>query len=310
MNSFAFKRNMEFGGSIHATLGETISLVDNHMVIKYQTDYEAAPGTEQDFMDDKKKLRKITHDFSDDSNLNLDSQVVVDENNINYHLMNMFHQTGTYSLTEYLVSVWPEKFNGGALFIKGLMSVAVWGTFFPNLSKKYTPTTQVDLRCSFGKQFLKDGGLTEDDISKVRFIDENKVEGDLHFGCKVFAFDKGSQEFDMSAMMELLQTTKIDKDDERWKSTQSFYMSTKFAMEFEFGDDASAAFNPVDILAGITGNKDIKNIKDKFKANMPYIFAKVVDFTPEVRELTIMDSKGKLDKSEGKRLNDFIKNIK
>lgn len=113
----------------------------------------------------------------------------------------------------------------------------------------------------------------------------------------------------MSALMELIQNTQINKDDERWKTTQSVYMSTKFAMDFEFGDDASAAFNPVDILAGITGNDGPKNMYENMRKSVPFIFAKVIDFTPEVKELNIMTN-GKLDKSEGQRLNDFIKNIK
>lgn len=137
------------------------------------------------------------------------------------------------------------------------MSVATWGTFFPSL-KKYPATTQVDFRCSFGKQFLKEGGLQEDFISKVSFLDENKVSGDLHFGCKVFAFDK-PMELDMNALMELISSISIDKDDQRWKSTQSVYISTRFDAEFEFGEESTSAFNPIDMFATATGNSHMKD---------------------------------------------------
>lgn len=64
---------MKYGGNLHATLSETIQLVDNHMVIQYTTDYEAAEGTDHHWQEDKKKLRRIKHEFSEDMDLNLDS---------------------------------------------------------------------------------------------------------------------------------------------------------------------------------------------------------------------------------------------
>lgn len=64
MSSFAFKKNLEFGGSIQATLSETIQLVNDHMVISYTSDYDAAPGTDKDYKEDKGKLRRVENDFS------------------------------------------------------------------------------------------------------------------------------------------------------------------------------------------------------------------------------------------------------
>lgn len=42
---------------------------------------------------------------------------------------------------------------------------------------------------------------------------------------------------------------------------------------------------------------------------MPYIYGRVVDFTPKIQELNIVTN-GENDKGEGTRLNDFISNIK
>lgn len=94
------------------------------------------------------------------------------------------------SLTEYLIGIWPEGFYGGAAVIKSIMSVGVWSSFFPVLAEKYNPTTQVDFRCGFGQDFLKDGGLEHGIVSKIHFREMNKIETDLHFGCRVYAFDK------------------------------------------------------------------------------------------------------------------------
>jgi hypothetical protein len=40
MQTFAFKRDLEFGGSIKHTLGETIQLVGDHIVLAYQNDLD------------------------------------------------------------------------------------------------------------------------------------------------------------------------------------------------------------------------------------------------------------------------------
>jgi len=84
MNSFAFKQNLRYGGKLQAMLSETISLADDYMVIKYSTDYEAEDAQDKEFLEDKKKLRKVEHDFSDLLDYTKDVQVVLDENNVNY----------------------------------------------------------------------------------------------------------------------------------------------------------------------------------------------------------------------------------
>lgn len=73
----------------------------------------------------------IKHDFSNKDEFMKDVQTVIDENHLNYILLNLFHHVETYSLTEWLISVWPQEFYGGAIAIKGIMSVGVWSQFFP-----------------------------------------------------------------------------------------------------------------------------------------------------------------------------------
>merc|ERR1712086_412985 len=45
------------------------------------------------------------------------------------------------------------------------------------------------------------------------------------------------------------------------------------------------------------------------KGSMPYIYGRIVDFTPRIKELNIKTN-GELDKREGDTLNNFISNIK
>jgi hypothetical protein len=40
MQSFAFKRDLKYGSSIKHTLGETIALVGDHIVLAYSNDLE------------------------------------------------------------------------------------------------------------------------------------------------------------------------------------------------------------------------------------------------------------------------------
>lgn len=52
-------------------------------------------------------------------------------------------------------------------------------------------------------------------------------------------------------MMELLGNLDVDKDDPRWKTHRTFFMSFKADMELEFGDDARRDSNP---LTGLLKN--------------------------------------------------------
>ena len=40
MQSFAFKRDLKYGSEIRHTLGETISLVGDHIILAYSNDLE------------------------------------------------------------------------------------------------------------------------------------------------------------------------------------------------------------------------------------------------------------------------------
>ena len=102
---------------------------------------------------------------------------------------------------------------------------------------RYELTTQVDFRCGFNKKFLQEGGLKDSEVSRVIFKDDNFIDIDLHFGCAVYALDK-PQEFNINALLELVQSMTLDKDDPRWKTNKSFYMSTTAYIQAEFGQDA------------------------------------------------------------------------
>ena len=109
---------------------------------------------------------------------------------------------------------------------------------------------------------MKDGGLKENIVSNVRFRDGNEVDAELHFGCAVYVFDK-EMKLDMNTLMELISSMTIDKDDERWITNRSFYMSTTVNFKFEFGQDIEAGFNPLDILSSLTGDPRHKERFDR-----------------------------------------------
>jgi len=51
------------------------------------------------------------------------------------------------------------------------------------------------------KEFLKEGGLEEHKVSKVKFMDGNIVNFDLHFGCSIYTYEKRNAELNT---MEIL----------------------------------------------------------------------------------------------------------
>ena len=87
MSSFAFKQQLPMGATATSSLGETMSLVGDHIVINYATEFEGAELNEI-----SKKMRKIKSTFSDDESYMRDLQVVIDENYINYMLFQLFYQ--------------------------------------------------------------------------------------------------------------------------------------------------------------------------------------------------------------------------
>lgn len=88
------------------------------------------------------------------------------------------------------------------------------------------------------------------------------MDADLHFGCAVYVFDK-EMKLDMNTLLELISSMTIDKDDDRWKTNRSFYMSTTANFKFEFGQDIDAGFNPLDLLSTLTGDSQHKDRYDE-----------------------------------------------
>lgn len=117
MSSFAFKQRLPLGTTAHSSLSETMQLVDDHIVISFDTEIEGP-----DMAELTQKVRHIQPKFSDDNKLMRDLQVVIDENYINYQLFNLFYQEKVYSLTDLLLEYIPDSFNGSGAIIKGLLN--------------------------------------------------------------------------------------------------------------------------------------------------------------------------------------------
>lgn len=132
MSSFAFKKDLKHGGKIHSTMGETINLEGDHIIIQYSNDLEAE--NQEQVNEVKKNLRKIDSKFSDDAIDMKDIQAVIDENYFNYAILHDFLMAESFSITEELVKWWPDDWMGGSAVIRPLMSAAVWQVFFPTLA--------------------------------------------------------------------------------------------------------------------------------------------------------------------------------
>ena len=82
------------------------------------------------------------------------------------------------------------------LTLKTLFSTQVASVFFPELLRNFG-TTYIDLRCGFGKDFLSRGHLKFNSISSMRFIEGDKIEADLHFGCGVYVYKYASKKSEL-----------------------------------------------------------------------------------------------------------------
>lgn len=99
-------------------------------------------------------MRKIRPEFSSEPDFFRDVQIAYDENYINWHFFRMFSGDKTFSLTETLLSNWPETWPAGPQTVRVLMSALPWSAIFLDITRKFSPQQQVDLRCGFGKDFL------------------------------------------------------------------------------------------------------------------------------------------------------------
>ena len=78
-------------------------------------------------------MRRIETAFSDDDKNMKDVQMVIDENYVNYILLDMFHGAEPVSILEILVNYWPEGLYGGTVAIRGIMNTGLWSTIFSDL---------------------------------------------------------------------------------------------------------------------------------------------------------------------------------
>lgn len=79
----------------------------------------------------------------------------------------------------------------------------------------------------------------------------------------MYAFDK-PMTMDMNALLELISSVSIDKNDARWKSSQSVYTSVKVDLEMEFGS-AGTQSKPLEMLAALTGDSEGRKMFDDMK---------------------------------------------
>lgn len=134
MSSFAFKKEINMEAQAHASLSETMAIVDDHVNLSWSTEFEG-----KDLSKLKNNMRRINPEFSNEPEFMMDVQTIIDENYINYFLFSMFETEKIYSITELLFQYWPETWMGGPTAIRALMSAQVWSALFPSLLTHYKP---------------------------------------------------------------------------------------------------------------------------------------------------------------------------
>ena len=283
MSSFAFKQKLPMGATATSTLGETMTLEGDHVVINWATEFEGAELGEI-----TKKMRKVKAGFSDEEPYMRDLQVVIDENYINYMLFQLFYTKKAYSLTDTLVAYMPEEWLMGGAALKAIMSTTVWSAVFPELGYDYE-NQRMDFRCGWNKDYLAKGKLENTELSQVQFKEGNTIDLNLHFGCGLYVYDagggKGKGEIEM--LMDLFQSMALPTDDAHWKEHITFFTSLQGELDLDFSEGAKTfkapkipgvpdmVYDYIDPLIGEAGG-------DNVQAGVPLIFGAVKDFRPVI----------------------------
>lgn len=111
--------------------------------------------------------------------------MVIDENQVNYYLYTLFQAAKPFSLMDTFVSIVPQQYAVVAPMLKQMMNTQVLSLFFPKL-KSYG-NRKADLKCSLSRDELRKGGI-QGEISTIRFLDGNKIDLDMHFGCSLLVY--------------------------------------------------------------------------------------------------------------------------
>lgn len=282
-----------------------MQLVNDHVVMVFDTDIEGPDLTEV-----SKALRPIKTDFSDDSKMMKDVQVVLDENYVNYQFFNLFYQEKQYSATDLLLQYIPEDYLSYAqTLIKLVFNTGLWSLGYKDLGDKYGLTNRIDLRCSFSKEFLQEGNLDNAGVSRIKFHEGNVVDGEVNFGCSLFVYNKPQIE-GLNSMLELFESISNDVDDPAWEKYSTFFLSGNLKVEFDVGEDAKIMSSPldqlndhandflsdwgipkVDLTQYVTDERFKKS--DDSRKRMPMVFAKLLSFKFTPKEVKVYDSTDK-----------------
>lgn len=180
-------------------------------------------------------------------------------------------------------------------------------SFFFEELKQFEGNKRVDLRCSFGKDYLmQDGHLKDVQMSRLNFREGDAIDLDVHFGCGIYVFngamrlDKDEQKAELlsiESLVDLMSMLSASVDDQsKWVPFRSFFMSSQVRFELDLSPEARL-FQPFG-LHGI-------NMISQF----PFVFGRIKDVKPTIHELKVFHGH-KEEKDEAARLNDKIMHLK
>lgn len=207
------------------------------MVNKYVTEFD---GLDLKHIQDK--MRVINPEFSNEQSFLRDVQMVVDENFLNSILFSAFYKKKFYSITDLLLDLMPEGFAASAPIARAIMNTSVFKFIFPELVREFGENKQIDFRCAFNKDFLQQGHLSSNGLSRITFRDGDLVEGDLNFGCSIYVFgdDKNDKKDPMQHLMQMFASLGTDPEDPAWIEYKTFFMSLNVVAEFDFSNKAKS----------------------------------------------------------------------
>lgn len=187
----------------------------------------------------------------------------------------------------------PDDNYPAVLTLKALFSTQVASVFFPELLRTFG-TTYIDLRCGFGKDFLSKGHLKFNTISSMKFIEGDKVEADLHFGCGLYVYKHKFKQSDIESLMGLFTSMSTDISDPQWTKYRSIFVSMTANIDFDFSEKSKKLNLPGAELIGADIN---------LSKYVPLIMGRVLEFRPKFNELKVYHEEEELS-NEARLLNE------
>lgn len=137
-------------------------------------------------------------------------------------------------------------------------------------------------------------------LSTIKYLAEDTVDADLNFGCAILLYGsenddgKDATDLQLDNLFDMFnQMMQVQEDDKNWRTYRKIFISLNAKIKFDFSEGVKELNIPFkDEVEGFARQFGFGDQMDQFKIPklsdvMPFVFAKILDFDPQVRDVKI-----------------------